>query len=183
MEPTLIPALVVLIASAVLLIFVSAAEAAVGAISRTRVQSPTATGLSDLLQSYVRQRQRILRALNTAGSLAIIAMTISLVLIAASLSEPGTRAEVVAGVAALILMFSSLYVVHQAQLALVVQVGEPRQVVTEPGLHIKAPWPLQNVVYVDKRVLNLDLPTEEVIAQDKKLTKELAAIAKHRPAA
>ena len=75
---------------------------------------------------------------------------------------------VVAGVAALIVVFSSLFIVHQAQLALVVQVGEPRQVVTEPGLHIKAPWPLQNIVYVDKRVLNLDLPTEEVIAQDKK---------------
>ena len=48
------------------------------------------------------------------------------------------------------------------------QFGEPAQVVTEPGLHVKAPWPLQNVLYIDKRVLNLDLPAQEVIAQDKK---------------
>ena len=74
----------------------------------------------------------------------------------------------VAGVAALIVLLSSLYTVHQTELALVVQVGQPRAVVTEPGLHMKLPWPLQNVVMVDKRVLNLDLPTEEVIAQDKK---------------
>ncbi len=104
MDTTFVPALVVLIASAVLLIVVSAAEAAVGAISRTRVQSAGANGLSDLLQSYVRQRQRILRALNTAGSLAIIAIAVSLVLIAAALTEPGTRAEVVAGIAALFLV-------------------------------------------------------------------------------
>ena len=101
MDTTFFPALVVLIASAVLLLIVSAAEAAVGAISRTRVQSPGANGLSDLLQRYVRQRQRILRALNTAGSVAIIAMTVSLVLIVAAATESGTRAEVVAGVLAL----------------------------------------------------------------------------------
>jgi membrane protease subunit HflC len=35
-------------------------------------------------------------------------------------------------------------------------------------LHFKAPWPFQNVLYLDKRVLYLDLPAEEVIAQDKK---------------
>jgi membrane protease subunit HflC len=74
----------------------------------------------------------------------------------------------VAGVVALVVLLSSLFTVHQTELALVVQVGQPRAVVTEPGLHIKAPWPLQNIVFVDKRVLNLDLPTEEVIAQDKK---------------
>jgi membrane protease subunit HflC len=71
-------------------------------------------------------------------------------------------------VIALIVLLSSLYTVHQTQQALVLQFGEPAAVVTEPGLHLKAPWPFQNVVYVDKRVLMLDLPTEEVIAQDRK---------------
>lgn len=104
MDTTLPIAIVVLIASAVLLLVVSAAEAAVGAISRTRVQTPGANGLSDLLQNYVRQRQRILRALNTAGSVAIISMTVSLVLIVAALTQPGMRAEVIAGVAALFLI-------------------------------------------------------------------------------
>lgn len=68
----------------------------------------------------------------------------------------------------LIAILSSLYTVHQTQQALVLQFGEPAAVVTEPGLHVKAPWPFQNVLYVDKRVLMLDLPTEEVIAQDRK---------------
>jgi modulator of FtsH protease HflC len=71
-------------------------------------------------------------------------------------------------VAALIVIFSSLYSVHQTQQALVLQFGEPVAVVTEPGLHVKAPWPFQNVLYIDKRVLMIDLPAEEVIAQDRK---------------
>jgi membrane protease subunit HflC len=74
----------------------------------------------------------------------------------------------VLGFVGLIVIFSSLFTVHQTEQALVLQWGEPKAVVTEPGIHLKAPWPFQNVLYVDKRVLNLDLPTEEVIAQDKK---------------
>jgi membrane protease subunit HflC len=73
-----------------------------------------------------------------------------------------------AAVVLLIVLFSSLFTVHQTQQALVLQVGEPRAVVTDPGLHMKLPWPFQNVLYLDKRVLYLDLPAEEVIAQDKK---------------
>ena len=71
-------------------------------------------------------------------------------------------------VLALMVILSSLYTVHQTQQALVLQFGEPVDVVTEPGLHAKLPWPFQNVLYVDKRVLMLDLPTEEVIAQDRR---------------
>jgi membrane protease subunit HflC len=74
----------------------------------------------------------------------------------------------IAAVFVLIAILSSLYTVHQTQQALVLQFGEPAAVVTEPGLHAKLPWPFQNVLYVDKRVLMLDLPTEEVIAQDRK---------------
>ncbi len=74
----------------------------------------------------------------------------------------------IAGFIGLVVIFSSLYTVHQTEQALVVQWGEPVEVSPEPGLHIKAPWPIQNVIYFDKRVLYLDLPTEEVIAQDKK---------------
>jgi len=74
----------------------------------------------------------------------------------------------VGAVIALIVLLSSVFTVHQRQQALVLQFGNPVAVVTEPGLHVKAPWPFQNVLYVDKRVLMLDLPTEEVIAQDRK---------------
>jgi modulator of FtsH protease HflC len=74
----------------------------------------------------------------------------------------------VLGVVLLIVVFSSLFTVHQTQLALVLQVGEPRAVITTPGLHVKLPWPFQNILYLDKRVLYLDLPAQEVIAQDRK---------------
>ena len=59
-------------------------------------------------------------------------------------------------VLALIVMFSFLYTVSQTQQALVLQFGQPRALITAPGLHAKLPW--QSVVYFDKRVLNLDLP-------------------------
>lgn len=83
-----------------------------------------------------------------------------------------TRTQLMAaaagGVVLLIVLLSSLYTVHQTQQALVLQVGQPLEPVTTPGLHVKLPWPFQNVLYLDKRVLFLDLPAQEVIAQDKK---------------
>jgi modulator of FtsH protease HflC len=62
---------------------------------------------------------------------------------------------------------SALFTVHQANQALVLQFGEPRQVVTEPGLHVKLPF-VQNVAYFDRRVLEFDAPKEEIIASDQK---------------
>ncbi len=63
---------------------------------------------------------------------------------------------------------TSLFTVHQTQQALVIQFGNPKATVIEPGLHVKLPWPFQEVLYLDKRILNLDLPEEEVITQDTK---------------
>ena len=62
---------------------------------------------------------------------------------------------------------SALFTVHQANQALVLQFGEPRQVVTDPGLHFKLPF-IQNVAYFDRRVLEFDAPKEEIIASDQK---------------
>ncbi len=63
--------------------------------------------------------------------------------------------------------FSSLYTVHQVQQVLLLQFGEPVGVVREPGLKFKIPF-VQNVKYIDKRILDLDAPPEEVIASDQK---------------
>jgi membrane protease subunit HflC len=52
-------------------------------------------------------------------------------------------------------------------MVLITQFGAPLSVVTDPGLHFKVPL-TQQVNYFDKRLLNLDAPSEEVIAQDKK---------------
>jgi membrane protease subunit HflC len=62
---------------------------------------------------------------------------------------------------------ASLFTVHQTQQALVLQFGDPRAVVTEPGLHAKVPF-VQNVIFLDKRILALDSPAEELIAADQK---------------
>lgn len=62
---------------------------------------------------------------------------------------------------------ASLFTVNQTQQALVLQFGDPRAVVTEPGLHAKVPF-VQNVIFLDKRILALDSPAEELIAADQK---------------
>jgi|SRR6185369_16271437 len=70
-------------------------------------------------------------------------------------------------VAALILAYSSLFTVYQTQQALVLRLGNPRAPITEPGLHVKAPF-IDTVVYIDKRILDLEAPAQEVIASDQK---------------
>ena len=78
-------------------------------------------------------------------------------------------ALVVVAIIAFFVLMKSVYTVHQTEQAMVLQFGAPQTVVDEPGLHVKLPW--QSVQFFDKRVLNLDIPTEEVIAQDKKRLK------------
>ena len=70
-------------------------------------------------------------------------------------------------VLAAIVGLSSLYTVNMTQQALLLQFGKPVGVVSDPGLHTKLPF-VQDVVYIPKMLLNLDAPSEEVIAQDKK---------------
>ena len=75
-----------------------------------------------------------------------------------------------AGITALVIavvLYLSAFTVSMTQQAIVLQFGDPRQVITEPGLHWKLPV-IQNVVYIDKRILNLDSPAEEIIAKDRK---------------
>ncbi len=62
---------------------------------------------------------------------------------------------------------SALFTVHQAQQGIVMQLGNPKRVVTDPGLHWKLPF-IQDVLYYDKRVLNLDPPVESIILSDQK---------------
>ena len=73
---------------------------------------------------------------------------------------------VVLGAVAIVL-FSSVYVVYQPEQAIVLQFGEPVRLVTEPGLKFKVPF-VQNVVFYDARLLNLDPPAQEVVLNDKK---------------
>jgi membrane protease subunit HflC len=80
----------------------------------------------------------------------------------------------VAGIATLIVLlviviigYSSVFTVAQTEQVLVVRLGEPVRVVTEPGLNFKAPF-IDSVISIDKRILDLENPSQEVIASDQK---------------
>jgi membrane protease subunit HflC len=66
-----------------------------------------------------------------------------------------------------VLFFQSVIIVKETNQAIVLQFGDPKKIITNAGLNFKLPF-IQNVVYLDKRVLNLDNPPEEVIASDQK---------------
>jgi len=70
-------------------------------------------------------------------------------------------------VAAGILLTSSFFIVGQTEQALVLQLGEVRRVIREPGLQMKRPF-VENVITYDKRVLDFEPPYEEVIVSDQK---------------
>ena len=63
--------------------------------------------------------------------------------------------------------FSSLFTMNERQQGLVLQFGEPKRVIKDSGLNFKIPF-IQNVIRYDKRILEYNLPVEEVIAVDKK---------------
>ncbi|TBW38673.1 protease modulator HflC [Siculibacillus lacustris] len=70
-------------------------------------------------------------------------------------------------VVVLIAAVSSAFVVSPTTQALVLQFGQVRRAVVTPGLYFKVPF-IQNVEYLDKRILDIDLEPQELIASDKK---------------
>ena len=66
-----------------------------------------------------------------------------------------------------VVTYQAVFVVQEINQAIVLQFGDPKKIITKPGLNFKIPF-IQNVVYLDRRVLNLDNPPEEVIAADQK---------------
>jgi membrane protease subunit HflC len=63
--------------------------------------------------------------------------------------------------------YLTLFTVSQTQQAIVLEFGKPKGIITEPGLHYKIPF-IQNVVFFDKRILDIDTASQEVIASDQK---------------
>jgi len=63
--------------------------------------------------------------------------------------------------------FFSIFIVKETNQAIVLQFGDPKKIITSPGFQIKIPF-IQNVVFLDRRILSLDPPPEEVIASDQK---------------
>ena len=77
--------------------------------------------------------------------------------------------KIIAGLAVFIAatLFFSIFIVKEVNQAIVLQFGDPKRIILKPGLNFKLPF-IQNVVFLDKRILNLDTPPEEVIASDQK---------------
>ena len=64
--------------------------------------------------------------------------------------------KVIAGliVAVLVVAFFSIFIVKEVNQAIVLQFGDPKRIILKPGLNFKLPF-IQNVVFLDKRILNL----------------------------
>lgn len=83
------------------------------------------------------------------------------------MNKTALGALAIAGVVAVVLVMSSVFVVRQTQQALILQFGDPVRVERDPGLKFKVPF-IQNVEYFDKRILDLDPPQQEVLLADQK---------------
>jgi membrane protease subunit HflC len=71
------------------------------------------------------------------------------------------------GLALVIASTDALFIVNQYEQAIIRQFGAPQPAISEPGLKIKIPF-IQDVVILDKRLLEMDPPAEEVILADQK---------------
>ena len=67
----------------------------------------------------------------------------------------------------LVAAYGSIFTVYQTDQAIVVWLGEPVRVITDPGLHFKVPL-VESVISVDKRILDLENPAQEIISFDNK---------------
>ncbi len=63
--------------------------------------------------------------------------------------------------------FGSMYQVDEREQVIVVQFGEPKRTVTEPGLHFKVPF-MEQVIYLEKRIMSLDIRPQELLASDQR---------------
>ena len=64
-------------------------------------------------------------------------------------------------------VYLSLFTVKEINQAIVLQFGDPKKIISQPGLQVKIPF-IQNAVFIDRRILSLDPAPEEVIASDQK---------------
>ena len=63
--------------------------------------------------------------------------------------------------------FFSIFIVKEVNQAIVLQFGDPKRIISKPGLNFKIPF-IQNVVFIENRILDIDAPAAEVIASDQK---------------
>ena len=64
--------------------------------------------------------------------------------------------------------FSSIFIVDETEQVVILQLGKPVKTVTKPGLNVKLPFPFQEKITFDDRLLEYDSPPEEILSKDKK---------------
>ena len=63
---------------------------------------------------------------------------------------------------------SSIFIVDETQQVVILQLGKPVRTITEPGFNVKLPFPFQERIVFDDRLLEYDSPPEEILSKDKK---------------
>ena len=78
--------------------------------------------------------------------------------------------KILTGIGAILvfLCLTSIFIVDETEQVVVLQFGKPVRIITEPGLHIKVPFPIQEKNVFDNRLLEYDSPPEEILSKDKK---------------
>jgi membrane protease subunit HflC len=78
-----------------------------------------------------------------------------------------TKKILIISTIAILLFLSTMFTVDQRQQVLILQFGEPIRIINKPGIKFKVPL-LQNAVFFDKRIIDLGISEQEVIASDQK---------------
>ena len=68
----------------------------------------------------------------------------------------------------LLVGFSSIFIVDETNQVVILQLGKPVKTVTKPGINLKLPFPFQEKITFDDRLLEYDSPPEEILSRDKK---------------
>ena len=78
--------------------------------------------------------------------------------------------KILTGIGAILLFLglTSIFIVDETEQVVVLQFGKPVRIITEPGLHIKVPFPIQEKNVFENRLLEYDSPPEEILSKDKK---------------
>ena len=78
--------------------------------------------------------------------------------------------KILTGIGAILFLLglTSIFIVDEKEQVVVLQFGKPVRIITEPGLHMKAPFPIQEKNVFDNRLLEYDSPPEEILSRDKK---------------
>ena len=63
---------------------------------------------------------------------------------------------------------SSIFIVDETQQVVILQLGKPVKTIIEPGFNVKLPFPFQERIVFDDRLLEYDSPPEEILSKDKK---------------